>query len=118
MFDGDKNNIFDWQTCILCLLSNYFGEIFPIFLILDVTILKALFGPVDTNQTMASLLENDPMRVSEYAGEVSSLETGGQITNKNSRGYRAVDFSLLKLLESNDISQKKNGKYFGKIHKA
>jgi hypothetical protein len=118
-FDGNRDSKFDWPTCVLCLLSNYLSEIFPIFLILDVNILKALFGSRERDHTSTLLVEDGELHNS-HESKSSSLQNTDHLnpTTLHSASYRAIDYNLLRFIENSDTLKKKYGFPLGRITKA
>jgi hypothetical protein len=118
-FDGHGDSKFDWPTCVLCLLSNYLSEIFPIFLILDVNILKALFGSRERDHPGSLLIEDGELHNS-HESKSSSLERADPMsaTGMHSSTYRAIDYNLLRFIENSNTPKKKYGFPLGKITKA
>lgn len=101
--DDYKKVNFSWPTCVLCLLANYFSEIFPIFLILDVLIQKSLFikqseGAITQVQPQNFDYE-DEFSKNSSEDDISSVKTGGQKTNQL-KNYRAIELKQLKFIEN------------------
>lgn len=90
-FNNPKN--FSFSACVLCLLSGLIGEVFPLFVIIDVKILTALFErssiEVGINEAFVRRVSGD----ASHGSDCNQSLTDSAIDKRNNIGHKLINHS-------------------------